>query len=288
MIEYRQINNLPYDYIKAKVKEFLDEDLAFDDKTTLGTVEDTSFTTAIIESQSELVFAGKDIIKAIFEDCDSVEVLIEDGQKIASGTLIAKIYGKSQFILSRERVCLNLIQRLSGIATQSHKYAEKAKPYGVRILDTRKTTPGLRLFEKFAVRAGGAYNHRLNLSEGVLIKDNHLSAAGSIDAAVSQIRNLNQNLPIELEVDTIEQIYQGLQAGVDGFLLDNFDRNKTLEAVKIIRSYKNGNDIFIESSGGITYDSLEEYLSTGINAISIGALTHSVKAADLHMEFIEE
>ncbi len=288
MIEYRQINNLPYDYIKAKVKEFLDEDLAFDDKTTLGTVEDTSFTTAIIESQSELVFAGKDIIKAIFEDCERVEVLIEDGQKIGSGTIIAKIYGKSQFILSRERVCLNLIQRLSGIATQSHKYAEKAKPYGVRILDTRKTTPGLRMFEKFAVRAGGAYNHRLNLSEGVLIKDNHLSAAGSIDAAVSQIRNLNQNLPIELEVDTIEQIYQGLQAGVDGFLLDNFDRNKTLEAVKIIRSYKNGNDIFIESSGGITYDSLEEYLSTGINAISIGALTHSVKAADLHMEFIEE
>lgn len=288
MIEYRQINNLPYDYIKAKVKEFLDEDLAFDDKTTLGTVEDTSFTTAIIESQSELVFAGKDIIKAIFEDCERVEVFIEDGQKIGSGTLIAKIYGKSQFILSRERVCLNLIQRLSGIATQSHKYAEKAKPYGVRILDTRKTTPGLRMFEKFAVRAGGAYNHRLNLSEGVLIKDNHLSAAGSIDAAVSQIRNLNQNLPIELEVDTIEQIYQGLQAGVDGFLLDNFDRNKTLEAVKIIRSYKNGNDIFIESSGGITYDSLEEYLSTGINAISIGALTHSVKAADLHMEFIEE
>lgn len=288
MIEYRQINNLPYDYIKAKVKEFLDEDLAFDDKTTLGTVEDTSFTTAIIESQSELVFAGKDIIKAIFEDCERVEVLIEDGQKIGSGTIIAKIYGKSQFILSRERVCLNLIQRLSGIATQSYKYAEKAKPYGVRILDTRKTTPGLRMFEKFAVRAGGAYNHRLNLSEGVLIKDNHLSAAGSIDAAVSQIRNLNQNLPIELEVDTIEQIYQGLQAGVDGFLLDNFDRNKTLEAVKIIRSYKNGNDIFIESSGGITYDSLEEYLSTGINAISIGALTHSVKAADLHMEFIEE
>ena len=168
----------------------------------------------------------------------------------------------------------------------SKVYSELAKPFGVKILDTRKTTPGLRLFEKYAVTCGGAYNHRLNLSEGILIKDNHIVAAGSVKAAVENIRRIDTSLPIELEVDTTEQIKEGLSAGVDGFLLDNMDPEKISESVQIIRNFSGGESLFIEASGGITLENIQGYLETGINAISIGALTHQIKSKDIRLEFI--
>jgi nicotinate-nucleotide pyrophosphorylase len=181
---------------------------------------------------------------------------------------------------------LNLIQRLCGIATLSHEYAEIAKPSNVKILDTRKTTPGLRLFEKYAVAIGGAFNHRLNLSDGILIKDNHIVAAGSVTNAIISARKKGIHLPLELEVDNFDQIHEALKTGVDGFLLDNMKPETIRSAVSIIRASQNGEDVFIEASGGITLENIHPYLDTGINAISIGALTHQAVSKNIRLDFI--
>ena len=152
-------------------------------------------------------------------------------------------------------------------------------------MDTRKSTPGLRQFEKYAVISGGGKNHRYSLSDGILIKDNHLEAAGGIKPAIQMIKNQNYGLPIELEVDYSDQIREALEIGVDGFLLDNMTPKKTKEAVELIRNSKEGETIFIEASGGMNYKKFQNYLNTGINAISIGGLTHSVKSSDIRLEF---
>jgi nicotinate-nucleotide pyrophosphorylase (carboxylating) len=211
-------------------------------------------------------------------------MLVADGERISNGSIIAEINGNAREILTKERIILNLIQRMSAIATLATKYVDIAKPFGVKVLDTRKTTPGLRLFEKYAVAVGGAYNHRLDLSSGILIKDNHIAASGSISNALNNIKSMNLNLPIEIEVENFAQISEALVIGVDGFLLDNMSPALTIEAVKLIRSSKNGESIFIESSGGINLETLPAYVSTGIHAVSIGALTHGVKSADIHIE----
>lgn len=285
MISYKQYNEIPREYLVRKINEFLEEDSAFDDKTTLGTVPELRKISGYLEAQSEFVLCGVPIIKEIFADVEELNIFFDDGQKLKSGDIIARFKGNARYILSRERVLLNLIQRLSAIATMSDTFASKTKNSGIKILDTRKTTPGIRLFEKYAVTCGGASNHRFDLCSGILIKDNHISAAGSIQNALNLIKSQNYNLPIEIEVDTIDQIREAMEVGVDGFLLDNMNREQTLEAVSLIRSYPNGDDIFIESSGGINFNNIDNYFGTGINAISIGALTHSVKSVDIHLEF---
>jgi nicotinate-nucleotide pyrophosphorylase (carboxylating) len=284
LIEYKQYRHIPEHYLRYKIAEFLYEDIPDGDKTSQGTVDDSELSTAIIEAQEDIVFAGEMILKIIYENHE-IEFLAKDGDRVPNGGLIAKVKAPSGYLLSTERVLLNLIQRLSGIATMTAKYVDIASHYGVKILDTRKTTPGLRLFEKFAVTVGGGFNHRFDLSSGILIKDNHLFAAGGISKAVKAIKEKNFSLPIEVEVENFEQIKEALEAGVDGFLLDNMSPEITKEAVKMIRNFENGHDIFIESSGGINLSNLEHYVSTGVNAISSGALTHSVKSADIHIEF---
>lgn len=255
------------------------------DLTAEATIDDKELVNAYIASKSELVFAGEQIIKMIFANQFNLRVHVQDGAKLKPGIRIAEFRGNARDVLLYERVTLNLIQRLSGIASLTSKYVELAKPYDVKILDTRKTTPGLRLFEKYAVTCGGGYNHRLNLSEGILIKDNHIQAAGSVSQAMISAKTNNQGKPVEIEVDTIEQIHEAMKIVPDGFLLDNMNRESTLEAVRIIRSHSGGKEIFIESSGGINLSNITDYLDTGINAISIGALTHSAVAVDIHMEF---
>lgn len=282
------MKNLDESYIKRKIAEFLAEDIPLKDFTTSGTVPEDAITTAIIEAQGDLVFAGEQIIPLFFDKYGfTVEMLAKDGDELKDGDLIAKIKGNAQIILEIERTLLNLIQRLCGVATEARKYSRKAEDK-IKILDTRKTTPGLREFEKYAVAVGGGTNHRLNLSTGILIKDNHVTAAGGVKPALEKIKSMGLSLPIELEVDNFEQIYEGLEVGVDGFLLDNMPPEIAKQAVDIIRKSKNGNNIFIECSGGITYDNLDGYLKIGIDAVSIGALTHSVKAASIHMEFENE
>lgn len=285
MIEYPRYLSLPKDYIKSKIKEFLAEDAPRGDITSSAIFKDENVK-AYIEAEEDLIFAGKDILECFFADkFANIEILVVDGEKIQKGGIIAKIKGSAFSILIRERVLLNLLQRLCGIATLTSKYVAIAEPYGVKILDTRKTTPGLRLFEKYAVACGGGYNHRLNLSSGILIKDNHIKTAGSVTKAINLLKTLDYGLPIELEVDTFEQIHEGLQAGADGFLLDNMPPSKVKKAVEIIRKSQNGDNIFIEASGGINLDNLKDYVDTGINAVSVGALTHSIKSANIHIEF---
>ena len=287
MLEYPQYKNLPAEYVKNKLAEFLAEDAPNGDVTALGTIDENISAVALIESQDELVFAGVPVIENMFVDNFSVEIFIDDGDLLHDGSVIGKISGNAREILTKERVLLNLIQRLSGIATLASKYAEIAKPYNVRILDTRKTTPGLRLFEKYAVAVGGGFNHRLDLSSGILIKDNHIQAAGSITNAVNRIRKIYPEMQIELEVENEAHIIEGLECKVEGFLLDNMNIENTMKSVELIRKAPNGNDILIESSGGITLATLSDYVKTGINAISIGALTHSAKSANIHLEFLQ-
>ena len=286
MIEYKQFKKLDADYVLGQVKIFLDEDIPDGDKTTLGTVLSSQTVRAEIQAVEHLVFSGSEVIPHCFDDDTGVNLHAHDGDELVEGDIIGEITGNAASILSRERVMLNLIQRLCGIATQAKVYAELAKPYGVKILDTRKTSPGLRLLEKYAVTCGGGYNHRLNLSEGILIKDNHLKAAGSVEAAVKNIRTICPTLPIELEVDTHSQITAGLSVGVDGFLLDNMHPEKIRESLDIIRSFAGGDSIFVEASGGITLENIHGYLHTGVNAISVGALTHQIKSRDIRLEFV--
>ena len=286
MIEYIQHLELPVDYIKTKISEFLIEDMPEGDITTDSIISNSEKITANIQSEDNLIFAGEKIIPHCFNSQCIIELYKSDGSLVKPGEIIGKIQGSANIILSRERVMLNLIQRLCGVASTSYKYAQLARKKGVKILDTRKTTPGLRLFEKYAIAVGGAYNHRLNLSEGILIKDNHIHSAGSVISAIQSVQNTCSDLPLEIEVDTLDQIQEALKIGVDGFLLDNMSAKIVKKAVEIIRNSKNGSKIFIEASGGITEKTLKAYLNTGINAISIGAITHGVKSKNIKLEFI--
>jgi len=285
LIVYPQLKTLDEQYVREHITMFMQEDMPEGDKTTESTIPESTQSIAEIQAVEDMVFAGEYVIPFCFGVGCKVYLNRSDGDDVKAGDIIGTITGPSRAILSYERVMLNLIQRLCGIATNARMYSELSKPYSVKILDTRKTTPGLRQFEKYAVCCGGAYNHRLNLSTGVLIKDNHLKSAGSIANAVTMSKQSNHNLHIELEVDTLVQVKEGLSAGVDGFLLDNMSPKQIQEAIAIIRQYPGGDSIFVEASGGITIENIHGYLDTGVNAISIGALTHAVKSRDIRLEF---
>lgn len=285
-MEYPRYLKLPEDYTRQKIEEFLLEDMPNGDITSSGTIPEESMSLAVLQAQQDLVLAGEDIIKIAFSNCCGFELFSHDGDLIKNEDIIAKFTGNSRLLLARERLVLNLIQRLSGIATRTREYVEIAKPFGVKVLDTRKTTPGLRLFEKYAVAVGGGWNHRLDLSSGILIKDNHIMASGGIVNAVNNMKNLNSGFPIEIEIENFDQLGLALDSGIDGVLLDNMNPPVLIEAVKIIRSHPDGAKVFIEASGGITLDNFDAYVRTGVDAISVGALTHSVKSADMHMEII--
>ena len=285
-MEYTQHKQLSNEYIVAKIADFLAEDMPDGDKTTKDTIPEGVTISAEIQSGEELVFAGEKIIPHCFGENCQTTLNHNDGDYLLNGDVIGVVTGPAREILSRERVMLNLIQRLCGIATLTLEYAEIANPFNVKILDTRKTTPGLRLFEKYAVAVGGGYNHRLNLSDGILIKDNHIIAAGSVTKAIESVRKAGAGLPLEIEVDNINQIREALEANVDGFLLDNMNPQTIKESVSLIRASENGNDIFIEASGGITLKNLHPFLETGIDAISTGALTHQAVSKDIRLNFI--
>lgn len=288
MIEYPQIRKLPKAYIIGKIKEFLLEDLPQGDITTESIFKNNfqlkKNITAILQSEEELIFAGEQLLPYFFDNKCEINLLATDGKNIKKSEVIAEINGDAELILSRERIMLNLLQRLCGIATLTKKFVDIAKPYSVKILDTRKTTPGLRLFEKYAVTVGGGYNHRLDLSSGILIKDNHIKAAGGIKNAIESAKLNKRNLKVQIEVEELEEIKEALSVGVDAFLLDNMNAEKTTEMVKFIR-LNQSKEIFIESSGNINLENLKSYLPTGVNSISSGALTHSAKSSNIHLEF---
>ncbi len=240
-------------------------------------------------AKSDGIVAGLPLANTIFQQINpsiEVEQLVSEGQKVIRGTILMKIQGESTDILSGERLILNFIQRLSGIATVANHYAELAKPYGVKILDTRKTTPGMRLLEKYAVKAGGAENHRIGLFDMIMLKDNHIDFCGSITQAIHKTLDyLKQNklqLKIEIETRNLDEVKEACAVGnIHRIMLDNFSPSQIIEALKIIDKR-----FETEASGGITDENLLEYLKTGVDYISVGALTHSVKSMDISLKTI--
>lgn len=284
MIKYNQVKEIPKDYLKSRLDYFLEEDSPNGDITTEGTVSPDSVVKAQLIAKDNLVLSGINVLEAIFGDNIKLDIFFNDGDRVTNREIIASIEGNSIEILRKERIFLNLMQRMCGIATTTRTYVDIAKPYNVVVLDTRKTTPGLRMFEKYSVCMGGGQNHRYNLSTGILIKDNHIVAAGGVREAVEGCKKLDSTLPIQIEVDRKEQIPNAIDSGADGLLLDNMSPDYLMECVKFAKELKN--NIFLEASGGITLQNLSGYVTTGIDAVSVGALTHSVKSSDISLKFI--
>ncbi len=282
----QQITSLPPEWVAARVEEFLREDLPAGDITSEAIISNQQDLTAQIQAVESMVFAGAQVLPACLGDQCRVELKVADGATVAAEDVIAIVEGPARQILARERVTLNLLQRLSGIATMTRRFVELAEPQGVLVLDTRKTTPGLRLFEKYAVTVGGGHNHRLDLSSGILIKDNHLRLADGITSAVAAARGTDAGLPVEVEVEDREQLLEGLKAGADAFLLDNMAPAQVEELVALVRAQPRGEDIFLEASGGINLGNFAAYARTGVDGISVGALTHSVRSMDIRLELM--
>ena len=266
------------------------EDIGDGDHTTLCCIPESQKGKAQLLIKEEGVLAGVEIAKRVFAKFDpelQVEVLIEDGTHVKPGDIAFYVSGKERSLLQTERIVLNLMQRMSGIATQTNKYAQEIADLHTKVIDTRKTTPGLRILEKMAVKIGGGGNHRIGLFDMILLKDNHIDFAGGIENAVSNakryLKEKGKNLKIEVEVRNLDELDQVLKiGGVDRIMLDNFDTETTRKAVKII----NGR-CETESSGGITFKTLRSYAECGVDFISVGALTHSVKGLDMSLKDVK-
>lgn len=266
------------------------EDIGDGDHTTLCCIPESQKGKAQLLIKEEGVLAGVEIAKRVFAKFDpelQVEVLINDGAHVKPGDVAFYVSGKERSLLQTERIVLNLMQRMSGIATQTNKYAQEIADLHTKVIDTRKTTPGLRILEKMAVKIGGGGNHRIGLFDMILLKDNHIDFAGGIENAVSNakryLKEKGKNLKIEVEVRNLDELDQVLKiGGVDRIMLDNFDTDTTRKAVKII----NGR-CETESSGGITFKTLRSYAECGVDFISVGALTHSVKGLDMSLKAVK-
>ncbi len=269
---------------RDQLRAFLREDWGTQDWSTAAVPDRTMV--ARIVAKEDLVVAGLPMAAGVFKLAEpnlTVSLLAADGQRVAQGSEVLRVEGSSHGILLAERVMLNLLQRLSGTATLTRKFVEAIVGTGARLLDTRKTTPGLKLLEKYAVRCGGGVNHRLNLGDGVLLKENHLAAAGGIRAAVEAARRGSPNLvKIEVEVETLDQLKACLELPeVDGVLLDNMAFEQLREAVALRN--QSGRRLFLEASGNITLASARSVAETGVDFLSVGALTHSAPAVDLSL-----
>ena len=266
------------------VRTALEEDAGGGDITTEACVPPDKRISGRFVTRKEGVVCGMDCVRAVFAYLSAdvtLDVLKPDGTPISGGDVIAAIAGPARAILTGERTALNLLQHLSGIATETARLAEAVRGTRTRIADTRKTTPGLRMLEKYAVRAGGGSNHRTNLSDGVLIKDNHIAAAGSITKAVKAARSrIPHTLKIEVETSTLAEVREALGSGAEIIMLDNMSNEEMAEAVALI----NGRAL-TEASGTMGGRDLAEVARTGVDIISIGALTHSVRALDISLKF---
>ena len=260
------------------------EDIGDGDHTTLCCIPDTAMGKSRLLIKEDGILAGIEVAKRVFARFDptlQVEVLIEDGAKVKKGDVAMIVSGKVRSLLQTERLMLNIMQRMSGIATMTHRYVERLKGTHTRVLDTRKTTPGMRMLEKQAVKIGGGVNHRIGLFDMILLKDNHVDFAGGIANAIHRcheyLEEKGLKLKIEIEVRNFDELQQVLDCGgVDRIMLDNFSVENTKKAVDII-----GGRYETESSGGITIDTIRDYAEQGVDYVSVGALTHSVKGLDM-------
>ncbi|MDM0491725.1 carboxylating nicotinate-nucleotide diphosphorylase [Clostridium perfringens] len=268
--------------VEENVKRALNEDLQYGDITTESVVLDHKIAKVDIIAKEKGVIAGTEVFKMVFKILGDVEVnfSVNDGDEVEEGQHFGEVFGDAKKILMGERVALNYMQRMCGIATLTREFVERLEGTKVKLLDTRKTTPNMRIFEKYAVKVGGGTNHRFGLNDGVMIKDNHIEAAGGIKNAVSLAR---KNSPfvrkIEVEVESIEQLNEALEAKADIIMLDNMDIKTLKEAVKLI-----DNKVEVEASGNVTLDNIREIAKTGVDFISTGAVTHSFKVLDISMK----
>lgn len=280
--------------ITAVLSSALLEDQVTRDATTLATIDPQQKAMATILAKEDCVLAGIASVQRVFEvytELDGVsgaypEVSIPqeifDGVRLHKGEAVASIRHNARVLLSCERLILNLLQHLSGIATAARRYADAVEGTGAKILDTRKTLPGLRLLEKYAVRCGGGFNHRLDLSDGILVKNNHIDLAGGVRVAIERaLANRKGEQPVEVEVRNMLELEGALKYGADSILLDNMTPTQTREAVAYIR--REAGAMKIESSGGITLENVRQFADAGVDYISVGALTHSAPSVDLSM-----
>jgi len=276
-------HGIDIDYVTALIDRAFVEDLGEGDKTSIAVIDVQQRSTAVLRARKAGVVAGVCLAAATFELAGVTEYqrLLKSGSRVEPGQEILTVAGNTRAILRAERVALNLISHLSGIATLTRAWVDEIEGTGTIIRDTRKTTPGLRHLEKFAVRMGGGMNHRMNLSDGAIIKDNHIAAAGSITAAVAKVRSQFPTLEIEVEVDNLTQLEEALTLSVDVILLDNMDLAMTRTAVSLAK----GSPTKLESSGGLTLASAREYAETGVDFLAVGALTHSAPSLDIGLDF---
>jgi nicotinate-nucleotide pyrophosphorylase (carboxylating) len=261
------------------------EDLgpASEDVTTIATIPETLQAECRIECRETAVIAGMALAAEIFHRVDSsikVKQIHRDGELVkVVGSKVATIVGPARGIMSGERIALNFLQRMSGIATITRQFVELAEPYGIAILDTRKTTPGMRIFQREAVRLGGGTNHRFGLFDAFLIKDNHIAIAGGVGKAVRAAKSARPGMRVEVEAASLPEVAEALVAQADAILLDNMAPDEIKSAIELVAGRA-----FIEVSGGITLDTISQYLIKGVNAISVGALTHSAPSVDFSLE----
>lgn len=276
-----QIYNTQIDKI---IELALEEDIGSGDITTLSTIPENTTAHGRFIAKQDTVICGIDVAERVFHKIDKnvcFKAYFCDGDKVKTGDVIAEVDGNARSMLTAERCALNIMQRLSGVAQRTSECVEMVKGTKAKIADTRKTTPGMRALEKYAVRIGGGTNHRYNLADGVLIKDNHIAAAGSITAAVTNARKfIPHTLKIEVEVETFDQLNEALEAGADIIMLDNMTNEQMAECVKMVSGRA-----LLEASGNMDRRNLYEVAKTGVDIISIGALTHTIKAADISLKF---
>ena len=272
--------------IQQLIESALDEDLGLGDITTDCIIIDDRIMEAVVTAKESLVLCGLDMFREVFKKLESTTSFSEqsfgDGDVVPQGETIVKLKAHCTNLLKGERVALNILQWLSGIATMTRQFVERARP--LTVLDTRKTRAGLRVFEKYAVKCGGGSNHRFGLFDAVLIKDNHIKAAGSISTAVARAREkLGKSKTVEVETTSLDEVRESLNAGADIIMLDNMPLEMIHEAVRLVSHRAR-----IEVSGSVTLDRLDELATTGIDYVSVGALTHSARAVDISMNFLPD
>jgi nicotinate-nucleotide pyrophosphorylase (carboxylating) len=276
-------------FVRDEVRRFLCEDIGPGDITTTWCLPEDARASGAIVTRRACVVAGLPVARIVFAELDAsveAEPLVPDGCAVDARTRVMRLAGRAAPILSGERLALNLLQRLSGIATVTRSYVDAVAGTGASVSDTRKTTPGLRLLEKYAVRVGGGRNHRAGLYDAVLIKDNHVEAAGGVSAALRAVSSRRSgNVFVQIEVDSLGQLAEALDAGAQAVLLDNFSPALTAQAVAMVRARPGGRSLWIESSGGITLQNIREYAAAGVDTVSVGALTHSAPSVDLALDF---
>ncbi|AJY77646.1 nicotinate-nucleotide pyrophosphorylase [Paenibacillus beijingensis] len=272
--------------LRELIRSWLAEDIGTGDVTTRTTIPVGSRSKAVIHVKEEGIVAGIPVARLVFDVVDpqlAFRALVQDGEPVARGTVLAEVEGSTHSILTGERLALNLMQRLSGIATKTRGFVDALEGLPVRLVDTRKTTPGHRMLEKYAVRVGGGANHRFGLYDAVMIKDNHIKGAGGITPAVEAARRaIPHTMKIEVETESLQQVEEALACGADIIMLDNMQPERMAEAVKLIKA--RAPHVVVEASGNVRLDTVRNIAASGVDVISVGGLTYSFNALDISLD----